>query len=252
MRNKLKNKIVVITGAAGGLGEAFAKKFAYLGCKLVLADIDVQQAVYLAGELAENYAVETMAIEVNVTDEASTKSMANKVKAKWGSIDVLVNNAAIYNGIIRTPFYEMESSEWDRVMNVNLKGTWLASKAAFPLMKDNGGSIINIASATFMNGSPNWAHYVASKGGTIGLTRSMAREIGDFNITVNAVAPGFTLTEASLSLMDNTDEYDVNRGAIKRSSHTEDIVGAVAFFASEDAQFITGQTLVVDGGRQFI
>ena len=137
-------------------------------------------------------------------------------------------------------------------MDVNLKGTWLTSKSLFGLMKVNGGSIINISSATFMSGSPNWSHYVASKGGVIGLTRSMAREIGDFNINVNAVAPGFTLTEASLSLMNNAASYGVNRGAIKRASESEDIVGAVVFFASEEAKFITGQTLVVDGGRQFL
>ena len=252
MLKERDNRVVIVTGAAGGLGEAFAKRFAYLGCKIAVCDINYEKVVQLADELVSNYAVESIAIKADVTDESSTKSMANKVFAKWGKLDVLVNNAAIYNGIVRKPFYDMEESEWDRVMSVNLKGTWLASKAVFPFMKTKGGAIVNVSSATFMSGSPNWAHYVASKGGVIGLTRSMAREVGDFNIKVNAVAPGFTLTEASYALMENAASYGVNRGAIKRSSEANDIVGAVVFLASEDASFITGQTLVVDGGRQFI
>ncbi|MCB0503095.1 MAG: SDR family oxidoreductase [Bacteroidetes bacterium] len=252
MKSSLENKVVVITGAAGGLGEAFAKRFASFGAKIVVGDINLEKAQLVANELETSFQVEVIALKVNVTDEASTQDMASQIKVKWGKVDVLINNAAIYNGIQRSPFYEMEVDEWDRVMDVNLKGTWLTSKSLFGLMKVNGGSIINISSATFMSGSPNWSHYVASKGGVIGLTRSMAREIGDFNINVNAVAPGFTLTEASLSLMNNAASYGVNRGAIKRASESEDIVGAVVFFASEEAKFITGQTLVVDGGRQFL
>ena len=138
-------------------------------------------------------------------------------------------------------------------MNVNLIGTWMASKAVFPFMKSQGGGkIINISSATVMSGSPQWSHYVASKGGVIGLTRSMAREIGDFNINVNNIAPGFTLTEASLSLMDNAKEYGVQRGAIKRGSNANDIVGTALYLASKASDFVTGQTIVDDGGKQFI
>lgn len=252
MEANIKDKVVVITGAAGGLGEAFAKRFAYLGAKLVLCDINSEKVNELASTLSNNYAVEALAIQVNVTDGASTQMMGTIIKEQLGKVDVLINNAAIYNGIKRSPFYEMEENEWNRVIDVNLKGTWLASKAVFPLMKTEGGSIVNISSATVMSGSPNWAHYVASKGGVIGLTRCMAREVGDFNINVNAVAPGFTLTEASLSLMEDAASYGVKRGAIKRASQSEDIVGAVVFFASQNAEFITGQTLVVDGGRQFL
>lgn len=129
----------------------------------------------------------------------------------------------------------------------------MASKAVFPFMKkQGGGKIINISSATVMSGSPQWSHYVASKGGVIGLTRSMAREIGDYNINVNNIAPGFTLTEASLSLMDNAKEYGVQRGAIKRGSNANDIVGTALYLASKASDFVTGQTIVVDGGKQFI
>ena len=195
----------------------------------------------------------SIAVKVDVTSDASVKAMAEKVVEHFGRIDVLVNNAAIYAGIRRKPFYELSEKEWDLVMNVNLKGTWMASKAVFPFMKSQGGGkIINISSATVMSGSPQWSHYVASKGGVIGLTRSMAREIGDYNINVNNIAPGFTLTEASLSLMDNAKEYGVQRGAIKRGSNADDIVGTALYLASKASDFVTGQTIVVDGGKQFI
>lgn len=136
-------------------------------------------------------------------------------------------------------------------MGVNLKGPWLVTRAVSPHLPA-GGRIINLSSATVMSGSAQWAHYVASKGGVIALTRVMAKELGARDITVNAVAPGFTLTEASLNLMDDAATYGVDRGSIRRASQPEDIVGAALFLASPDAGYITGQTLVVDGGRQFI
>jgi len=245
---QLKNKVVIVTGAGGGLGKAFANAFAAEGAKVAIADINLEGAEQTAKEISGS-----IAIKVDVTSEASVKAMAEKVVEHFGRIDVLVNNAAIYAGIQRKPFFELSEKEWDLVMNVNLKGTWMASKAVFPFMKEQGGGkIINISSATVMSGSPQWSHYVASKGGVIGLTRSMAREIGDFNINVNNIAPGFTLTEASLSLMDNAKEYGVQRGAIKRGSNADDIVGTALYLASKASDFVTGQTIVVDGGKQFI
>lgn len=245
---QLKDKVVIVTGAGGGLGKAFANAFAAEGAKVAIADINQEGAEQTAKEISGS-----IAIKVDVTSEASVKAMAEKVVEHFGRIDVLVNNAAIYAGIQRKPFYELSEKEWDLVMNVNLKGTWMASKAVFPFMKaQGGGKIINISSATVMSGSPQWSHYVASKGGVIGLTRSMAREIGDYNINVNNIAPGFTLTEASLSLMDNAKEYGVQRGAIKRGSNADDIVGTALYLASKASDFVTGQTIVVDGGKQFI
>lgn len=244
----LKDKVVIITGAGGGLGKAFALAFANEGAKVAIADINSEGAAQTSKEIKGS-----IAVTVDVTSEESVKAMAQKVMDKYGRIDVLVNNAAIYAGIQRKPFYELSEKEWDLVINVNLKGTWMASKAVFPFMKEQGGGkIINISSATVMSGSPQWSHYVASKGGVIGLTRSMAREVGDFNINVNNIAPGFTLTEASLSLMDNAKEYGVQRGAIKRGSNAEDIVGTALYLASKASDFVTGQTIVVDGGKQFI
>tara|TARA_R110002050_G_scaffold23821_2_gene63687 strand:- start:562 stop:1305 length:744 start_codon:yes stop_codon:yes gene_type:complete len=245
---QLKDKVVIVTGAGGGLGKAFANAFAAEGAKVAIADINLEGAEQTAMEISGS-----IAVKVDVTSDASVKAMAEKVVEHFGRIDVLVNNAAIYAGIRRKPFYELSEKEWDLVMNVNLKGTWMASKAVFPFMKSQGGGkIINISSATVMSGSPQWSHYVASKGGVIGLTRSMAREIGDYNINVNNIAPGFTLTEASLSLMDNAKEYGVQRGAIKRGSNADDIVGTALYLASKASDFVTGQTIVVDGGKQFI
>jgi NAD(P)-dependent dehydrogenase (short-subunit alcohol dehydrogenase family) len=245
----LKDKIVIITGAAGGLGKAFAIAFANEGAKVAVCDKNIEGANQTAREIGAN----ASSFEVDVTSETSCNSLAKQVAEKFGKIDVLINNAAIYATIQRKPFYDIKESEWDLVMNVNLKGVWLVSKAVFPFMKEaKYGKIINISSATVMSGSPQWSHYVASKGGVIGFSRSMAKEVGDFNINVNAIAPGFTLTEASLSLMENAEKYGVERGAIKRPSSAQDIVGTALFLASSLSDFITGQTIIIDGGKQFI
>src|SRR6185312_13386575 len=170
-----------------------------------------------------------------------------------GGADVLVNNAAVYAGLQRTSFEAISEAEWDRVMSVNVKGTWIMTRAVAPLLRaSGGGAIVNVSSATVMSGSPLWLHYVSSKGAIIAMTRALARELGDDNIRVNALAPGFTLTEASLDLMENAAEYGVGRGAIKRAAGPCDMVGGALFLASSHAAFITGQTLIVDGGRQFI
>ncbi|MBB3842121.1 NAD(P)-dependent dehydrogenase (short-subunit alcohol dehydrogenase family) [Runella defluvii] len=255
----MKEKVVIITGAAGGLGRAFALGFASAGAKVAVCDLNLAGAEETAAMVGED----ALALKVDVADEASTEQMARTVIEKWGRIDVLVNNAAIYATIQRKPFYEITVAEWDLVMNVNLKGAWLCTKAVAKHMiqerrastansEMSTGKIINISSATVMSGSPMWSHYVASKGGVIGLTRSMAKELGEFNITVNAIAPGFTLTDASLNLIENAQKYGVERGAIKRSSTAEDIVGTALYLASSASDFVTGQTIVVDGGKQFL
>ena len=163
---------------------------------------------------------------------------------------MLINNAAIYATLERSDFWDIDPDEWDKVMAVNVKGPWLASAACYKHM--DGGAIINIASATFFSGSPLWMHYVTSKGALVGMTRVMAREAGAKNVTVNAIAPGFTLTEASLAQIDDAANYGVSSRSIKRASQPEDIVGTALFLASENASYITGQTIIVDGGKQFI
>lgn len=248
----LENQVVIITGAAGGLGRAFALAFAEHGAFVAAADINLAGAQETAS-LVHAQNGNALAWQVNVADEASTHALAKQTADAFGRIDILVNNAAIYAGLERKPFYELDAEVWDKVMAVNVKGAWLCAKAGFPYMKQNGrGKIINVSSATVFSGSPMWAHYVASKGAVIALTRALAREAGDFGITVNALAPGFTLTDASLNLIENAEQYGVTRGAIKRAQQAEDVVGAALFLASPASDFITGQTLIVDGGRQFI
>ncbi len=248
----LAGQVAVITGAAGGLGRAFALGLAAAGAAVVLADRNEDGAAAVAAEVAERGG-RALALVVDVTRGASVAAMAERAEAWGGGLDILVNNAAIYAGLERRPFWELDEAEWDRVLAVNLKGAWLCAKAVFPAMRRRGrGKIVNVASATVFSGSPLWAHYVASKGALIALTRTMAREAGDHGVTVNALAPGFTLTEASLGLIEDAATYGVSRGAIKRAAYPDDMVGAALFLASPASDFITGQTLIVDGGRQFI
>jgi NAD(P)-dependent dehydrogenase (short-subunit alcohol dehydrogenase family) len=245
----LAGKVAIVTGGGGGLGRAFALALARAGARVAAADVDAPGAAGTAEQIAAAGG-EALAVEVNVADADSTERMARRVAERWGRLDVLVNNAGIYGTLVRKPFYEISPEEWDRVMAVNLKGPWLCARAVFPKMREHGGKIVNVASATVFSGSPLWSHYVASKAGIIGLTRALAREAGDHGITVNAIAPGFTLTEASLRLMEDAASYGVSRGAIKRAQQTDDLVGALLFFASPASDFVTGQTLIVDGGRQ--
>jgi len=245
------DRVVLITGAGGGLGRAFAHGFGAAGDRIVVADID-EVGANRTVELLAAEGVEAVAVRVDVTNQPSVRALIDTTIDHYGRLDVVVNNAAIYATLTRTPFDEIDPDEWDKVMAVNAKGPWLVSATAFSRMTRPGGRIINIASATVMSGSPLWMHYVASKGAVIGMTRVMAREVGSAGVTVNAIAPGFTLTEASLGLMDDAATYGVDRGAIKRASQPDDIVGTALFLASEQASYITGQTLIVDGGKQFI
>jgi NAD(P)-dependent dehydrogenase (short-subunit alcohol dehydrogenase family) len=248
---QLPGKRVIVTGAAGGLGRGFAQAFAAAGAEVIAADIHLKGAEETTRLITESGG-KACAAEVDVASEASTRALAQFASDRMGGVDALVNNAAIYAGLERMGFEAIAEAEWDRVMRVNVTGVWMMSKAIAPVMRRSGsGAIINVSSATVMSGSPMWLHYVSSKGAVIAMTRALARELGDDKITVNVIAPGFTLTEASLGLMENASEYGVTRGALKRAAGTDDMVGAALFFASSAAAFITGQTLIVDGGRQF-
>ena len=246
----LAGKRVIVTGAAGGLGRAFALAFAGAGARVLAADIedvaDTLDLIRAAGGIGVGAALD-------VTDANSCRTVAAQAQADLGGLDVLVNNAALYGGLQRMNFEEIDEAVWDRVMAVNVKGVWQMSRHVTPLLRAaGGGSIINIASATVFSGSAQWMHYVASKGAVIALSRVMAKELGVHDIRVNVLAPGFTMTEASLGLIDNARAYGVDRAAIKRPIEAGDIVGGALYLASPLSAFMTGQTMIIDGGRQFI
>lgn len=244
----LKGKRVVITGGAGGLGRAFAQAFVAVGAEVLAADINgagVAETASLIGKGCSGAVVD-------VTCADSCATLASLAQSALGGVDVLVNNAALYAGLPRGPFEDIEEAVWDKVMQVNIKGVWQMCRAFSPALRTSSGAIVNVASATVLSGSPQWMHYVASKGAVIAMTRVMAKEMGVDGVRVNALAPGFTLTEASLDQIADARSYGADRAALKRNAEVEDITGGALFLASDLASFTKGQTLVVDGGKQFI
>jgi NAD(P)-dependent dehydrogenase (short-subunit alcohol dehydrogenase family) len=251
MAGRLDGRVAIVTGGGHGIGKAYALGLAQEGAKVVIAEIDSRAGESVALDLArKGYAA--MAVRTDVADRASAEEMARRAVAAYGRIDVLVNNAAIFATVpmSREPFDRIETDEWDRMMAVNLRGTWLASRAVIPDMRKRGyGKIINISSGTALKGSASRIHYVTSKAGVLGFTRTLAREVGKDGICVNCVVPGSTLSEekpAEDVVRMRTAAADER--ALKRVQRPEDLVGAVLFFASADSDFITGQSLVVDGG----
>lgn len=246
----LAAKTVIVTGAAGGLGRAFGLAFANAGARVIAADIDEGGAQETA-DIIKVAGGTAVGAAVDVTSGASCAALAQLASDTFGSIDALINNAAMYGGLTKTPFEAIEEDTWDKVMAVNAKGVWQMSRAVSPLMQA-GGSIVNVASATVFSGSPEWMHYVASKGAVIAMTRVMAKELGPRDIRANVIAPGITLTDASDRLFDDARNYGTGRAALRRNAEVEDITGAALYLASPLSGFSTGQTLVVDGGKQFI
>jgi 3-oxoacyl-[acyl-carrier protein] reductase len=249
---RLENKVAVITGAGHGIGKFYAERLASEGAKVVIAEIDLAATTKTASELvAKGY--QAIGVQTDVTSEASVSNMVAEAIKHFNKIDILVNNAAIFATIpmSRAPYDEITIEEWDLMMSVNVKGTWLVSKAVIAEMKKHGyGKIINISSSTAVKGSPSRIHYVTSKAGIIGFTKTLANEVGGFNICVNCVAPGSTLSEENPNesiLKMRSDAANVR--ALKRVQTPDDLTGAILFFASTDSDFITGQTLVVDGGN---
>jgi NAD(P)-dependent dehydrogenase (short-subunit alcohol dehydrogenase family) len=243
---RLKDKVAIVTGAARGLGKAFACALAREGAKIVALDIadpaETVRMITASGGTARG-------TRADVTVEADCRRAAEETVAAFGQIDILVNNAAIIYGLKRMPFYEIDPEEWDRVMTVNVKGAWLCTRAVFPYMQRHGkGKIVNLSSETYFTGSHGFVHYVTSKAGVVGLTRSMAVELGPHNITINALAPGFTDSESARSI-DDVSKYDTSRTPMGRLQQPDDLIGALLFLCSDDSDFVTGQTILVDGGR---
>ncbi|GAA0526427.1 3-oxoacyl-ACP reductase FabG [Pigmentiphaga sp. GD03639] len=250
--SRLEGRVAIVTGGGHGIGKAYAHRLAQEGAAIVVAELDGEAGSAVAQELVAG-GHRALAIQTDVSNPDSVKRMAASAVEHFGKIDILVNNAAIFATVpmSRAAFDQISIEEWDRMMSVNLKGAWLASLAVIPHMRERSyGKIINISSSTAIKGSPGRIHYVASKAGVLGFTKTLANEVGAHNICVNCVAPGSTLSEESPdagTLKMRNDAASVR--ALKRVQAPQDLTGAVVFFASPDSDFITGQTLVVDGGN---
>ncbi len=252
--SQLQGKVAIITGAGQGLGRAYARRLASNGAQVVVADVNESTGNSVAEEVVSRGG-QAVFHHLDVTDEASCQVMANDVVRQFGRIDVLVNNAALASALEPKPFWELSIDEWDRVMDVNARGVWLVTRAALPTMRQQrSGRIINVASGLLFHATqPGYFHYIASKGAVLGMSRAMARALGEFGITVNVVAPGNIPTEAFRQLINDPQMGEARLAAqsIKRFGEPDDLAGVVAFLASDDSRFMTGQTLIVDGGVTF-
>lgn len=249
-------RTVIVTGAAGGIGGRYVQAFAAGGADVLATDVAAaaEDGTALAEKASAASAGRAVFVAGDITSDGDWAAVVERARAEFGGVDVLVNNAAVYQGLAtKRPLTDLTTEDWDTVLRVNVRGTWQGIRAVVPAMRAAGaGRIVNISSTVARMGAPGFAHYVASKAAVDGLTRAAARELGAHGITVNAVAPGLVSDEASRTL--NTDDYIATaaRGrALGREMLPDDLVGAVLFLASVEAGFVTGQTLVVDGGGVF-
>jgi NAD(P)-dependent dehydrogenase (short-subunit alcohol dehydrogenase family) len=246
---RLSGVSAIVTGAApGGIGAVYAKALAAEGAKLSLCDVEPVDATVAAIKETGGTAIGRLC---DVTDPRSVAALVRATDEAFGGVQVLVNNAALFGKISQKPLMEIPSEEWDRVMAVNTRGPFECVKAVVPVMRrQNYGKIINIASGTVFKGTPNMLHYVSSKGAVVAMTRAMARELGELGIRVNAIAPGLTLSEVVKGRNDYGAMRSVNvqSRCLKREEEPDDLVGTVVFLASHDSDFMTGQTMLVDGG----
>jgi NAD(P)-dependent dehydrogenase (short-subunit alcohol dehydrogenase family) len=252
---RLKGKVAIITGAAQGIGAAYAVGFAKEGAKIVISDIVNGENTV---KRVEKEGGEAIFIKADVGKEAECQAIAKAAFDRFGAINILINNAAVFGNIILKPFTEVTSEEFKRVMEINTSGAFHCIKAVFPYMKKKGGKIINISSSSIIEGVPGMPHYVASKGAIMALTRCMARELGDFKINVNTIAPGYTHSEGGERVDRNKalplpplEDLQVQARSIKRAGVPEDLIGTALFLATDDSAFITGQMIVHDGGLSF-
>ncbi|MFK5980688.1 MAG: SDR family NAD(P)-dependent oxidoreductase [Rhizobiaceae bacterium] len=245
-------KIVLITGAGQGLGRVYAKAYSELGAIPIIADLNHQKAVSVGKEI-EASGGQALAIHVDVASEDSVASMANVALERFGQVDIIINNAAIFSTLEMRPFEEISIEEWRRVLDVNITGSFLVARAFVKSMrKKQWGRIVNVSSAAWTMGRQNYLHYTSSKAAIIGMTRSMARELGPDGITVNAVLPGATNTEIERDTVDPEQmKAFLAQRSIPRAESPEDLTGAILFLSSSASEFITGQTLTVDGGHTY-
>jgi NAD(P)-dependent dehydrogenase (short-subunit alcohol dehydrogenase family) len=236
---KLEGGRALVTGAARGLGLELARHLRGEGAQVLAADlVESSDQLERAG---------VQLVQADVSLEPDVERLADAARDRLGGLDALVNNAAVVD-LERRPFWEIAAEEWDRVLAVNVRGPWLCAKAMLPMLRESdGGAIVNLTSETAFTGSPGIAHYVSSKGALVSLTRALARELGDEGIRVNAVAPGYVPTEGSRSM--TLGGYDPSATPLGRVGEPGDLLGAVAFLLSDESGFVTGQTLLVNGGR---
>jgi NAD(P)-dependent dehydrogenase (short-subunit alcohol dehydrogenase family) len=246
--NALKGRVAIITGAAQGIGNAIAKGLAAEGARIVVADLN------RAEEAAADFDG-GVGLMVDVADEAQIERMARDVVDRCGRIDILVNNAGLYASLAMRPFTEIPVDEWRRVMDVNVLSMFLACRAVVPHMREQGGGrIVNISSGTPFRGVPFLLHYVTSKGAIVALTRALAKELGRDDVLVNCVAPGFTMSDGVREhpeVVEALRDVSISARTLQRDEEPEDVVGAVVFLCGPGAAFVTGQTIVIDGGQYF-
>jgi NAD(P)-dependent dehydrogenase (short-subunit alcohol dehydrogenase family) len=248
---RLRDKVAIVTGGASGIGFAYARRFLAEGARVVVAD--VADAPAAADKLGDGARV--LGLRCDVSDAGAARAMTDAAVQRFGRVDVLVNNAAVFAALKPQPFDEIPEAEWQRVMAVNVTGVWNCARAVVPAMRGQGGGrIVNAASAIVGKGTALLLHYVTSKGAVIAMTRALARELGPSGITVNAVAPGYILSDGVVANPDiGAFQIDaiMRARSLKRDAYPEDVEGAVLFLASDDSAFMSGQTLIVDGGSVF-
>ena len=243
--------MIIITGAGRGLGRAFAERLASEGARVVVAELDEKLGAETARRL-EMTGAQSLFVPTDISSLESTEAMTKATLNHWGRIDGLVANAALANSVGGSSYDQITLQEWDRIMNVNVRGTWLTCRAVAPQMqKAKHGSIVTISSDTATWGSPKLLHYVASKGAVEAFTRAMARELGPDNVRINCVAPGLLNNEATAGVPQQKRQWNIQNRAIPREGTPSDIVGVVSFLLSDEASFLTGQLIVVDGGLVF-
>jgi NAD(P)-dependent dehydrogenase (short-subunit alcohol dehydrogenase family) len=244
----LDGKVAIVTGGAQGIGRAIADGLSREGARIAVADLQH------AEEAAAAYP-DGVGLTVDVSSEEDTARMVRETVRRCGSVDILVNNAGLYASLAMRPFTEIPLEEWNRVMEVNVASMFLTSRAVVPVMREQGGGrIVNISSGTPFRGVPFLLHYVTSKGAIVAFTRALAKELGKDSIHVNCVAPGFTMSDgvkAHPEVVEKLRDASVSARTIQRDQVPEDVVGAVVFLCSPAADFVTGQTMVIDGGQYF-
>ena len=248
MSGSLEGKVAVVTGAAQGIGNAIARGLAAEGARIVVADLN------RAEQAAEEFE-DGVGLAVDVADEAQVERMAREVVERCGRIDILVNNAGLYASLQMRPFTEIPVQEWRQVMDVNVLSMFLTMRAVVPRMREQGGGrIVNISSGTPFRGVPFLLHYVTSKGAIVALTRALAKELGRDEVLVNCVAPGFTMSDGVREhpeVIEALRDVSVSSRTLQRDQEPEDVVGAVVYLCGPGATFVTGQTIVIDGGQYF-